>query len=288
MYVVGLDVDSRAYFTSATCAISFLCLMNTWVFLQIFSNKLLLNKLDRKFKRNFMNSVPLFKEKRSEGGELVLYNWLEKRNNKLVKGILKKRERDMINLTKYQKGIIIGMLLSDGWMRNKEGWNSSIGLKQSIKNFDYLWDVFHSLANICSSYPYLCSNMLRGKKFYGLQFESRKLVCLKEIKQLFYIEGDNKKRVLPELINYFDYVVLAHWIMGDGARRNNGIILCTDSYSIEEVVLLMNILYIKFNIRSTIHYDNGRNRIHINKKNLLKIRSKLLPHFNKHFLYKIT
>lgn len=130
--------------------------------------------------------------------------------------------------------------------------------------------------------------MLRGKKFYGLQFESRKLVCLKEIKQLFYIEGDNKKRVLPELINYFDYVVLAHWIMGDGARRNNGIILCTDSYSIEEVVLLMNILYIKFNIRSTIHYDNGRNRIHINKKNLLKIRSKLLPHFNKHFLYKIT
>jgi hypothetical protein len=29
--------------------------------------------------------------------------------------------------------------------------------------------------------------------------------------------------------------------MGDGARRNKGIILCTDRFTLQEVVLLINI-----------------------------------------------
>lgn len=75
--------------------------------------------------------------------------------------------------------------------------------------------------------------------------------------------------------------------MGDGSKRNKGIILCTDSYSIKEIIILMNILKIKFDINTTIHMDNGYPRIFINELNLLFIRDKLLPHFNNHFLYKI-
>lgn len=296
MYVVGLDVDSRAYFTSATCAISFLFFMNTKVFLQIFSNKFLFRKseINLNINKNKLiikeNCKDVYIEKITLNKSLIVYKENERYNfiSLFVKGIIKRKDRDILVLTKYQRSMLIGVLLSDGWMRNKKGWNSKIGLKQSIKNFDYLWEVFINLANLCSSFPYIGKTIKRGKLFYSLQFETRQLKCFDEIRSLFYINGIGKKIITKELFDYFDYIVLSHWIMGDGAKRNKGIILCTDSFSIKEVIILMNILKIKLDIESTIHMDNGKPRIHINKKNLLKIRSKLLPHFSNHFLYKIS
>lgn len=41
--------------------------------------------------------------------------------------------------------------------------------------------------------------------------------------------------------------------MGDGSRKNKGLLLCTDSFTIQEVVLLMNILIIKYNLKCTLH-----------------------------------
>lgn len=294
MYVVGLDVDSRAYFTSATCAISLLYLMDIELSLQIFSSiyyynlnreiRSLNNKKDENRLLNIEN-----KKLSNLNTNLVIYKE-EKKNNLslLVKGILKKKDRDSLYLSKYQRSMLIGILLSDGWMRNKKGWNSKIGLKQSMKNFNYLWEVFINMANICSNYPYLGSNIKRGKRFYSLQFETRQLKCFDEIRSLFYIDGIGNKIIKEELYDYFDDIVLAHWIMGDGARRNNGgIILCTDSFSIKEVIILMNILNIKLNIKSSIHMDNKKPRIYINKNNLRLIKHKLIPHFSNHFLYKI-
>lgn len=177
-------------------------------------------------------------------------------------------------------------------MKNKKGSNSKIGLKQSIKNISYLLEVFLYLANICSSLPYLTKNIKRGKLFYNVQFETRQLKCISPIRNLFFIDGNdnnnNKKIITKELYDYFDYIVLAHLIMGKGSKRNKGIILFTDSFSIKEIIILMNILNIKFNINSNIHIDNGKPRIYIKKRNILKIRTKLLPHFSKDLLYKIS
>ena len=57
---------------------------------------------------------------------------------------------------------------------------------------------------------------------------------------------------------------------------------------VKEVVLLMNILLIKYDIKSTIHFDNNRPRIYINKKELNKIIPFIKPYFVKHFLYKLN
>jgi len=75
--------------------------------------------------------------------------------------------------------------------------------------------------------------------------------------------------------------------MGDGAKRNKGLILCTDCFTVKEVVLLMNILLIKYNVLSTIHFDNNKPRIFINHRELTKLIPNIKPYFTKQFLYKI-
>ena len=53
-------------------------------------------------------------------------------------------------------------------------------------------------------------------------------------------------------------MVLAHWIMGDGSKRAKGIVLCTDNFSLQEVILLANILNFKFDINPTPPTQIGR------------------------------
>lgn len=71
--------------------------------------------------------------------------------------------------------------------------------------------------------------------------------------------------------------------MGDGAKRNKGITMCTDCFSIKEVVILINILKIKFNIDATIHTEKYRWRIYINNNELSKILPRILPLYCKEF-----
>jgi hypothetical protein len=76
--------------------------------------------------------------------------------------------------------------------------------------------------------------------------------------------------------------------MGDGSKRNKGITICTDSFTIEEVVLLINILKIKFDINSTIHKEKNKSRIFINKIELFKILPYIKPYFVSSLLYKLS
>jgi len=69
------------------------------------------------------------------------------------------------------------------------------------------------------------------------------LPCLVELYNLFIING---VKVIPaEGIIIYDLLTplaLAHWIQGDGFLRDKGVGLATDSYSIVDVVRLINVL----------------------------------------------
>jgi hypothetical protein len=75
--------------------------------------------------------------------------------------------------------------------------------------------------------------------------------------------------------------------MGDGAKKNKGLILCTDSFTLQEIIILMNILNIKYNLNLTIHKEKHKSRIYINQKELSKLLPYIKPYFVNHFLYKI-
>ena len=68
-------------------------------------------------------------------------------------------------------------------------------------------------------------------------------------------------------------------------------VLKTDSFSIKrqrrEVVLLINILIIKFDLDCSLHMQRGNPVLYIKSKSLKKNMHKLLPHMHDSVKYKI-
>ena len=76
--------------------------------------------------------------------------------------------------------------------------------------------------------------------------------------------------------------------MKDGTFNGIILLLCTDSYTVKEVVLLVNVLIIKYNIQCTIRYYNQCYlTIYILKKSIPKVRQIVLPYMHSSILYKL-
>jgi hypothetical protein len=155
------------------------------------------------------------------------------------------------------------------------------------------------LAYICSNLPLLGkfssktpnrnTGIVANREYYDVQFQTRFLATIYETTNFLYVDSTkNSMRIIqPDLYLSMDYIVLAHWIMGDGAKRNDGLTLCTDNFSQKDVVNLISILTHRFSISPTMHKEKKGFRIYINHIDLMKIRPHLLPHMVDHFIYKL-
>lgn len=218
---------------------------------------------------------------------------------------ISKIDKDNIHLTKFNKSILIGTLLSDSYIEKRNNWNPRIRFEQSIKNIDYINYLYYQLSILTSiTKPLLIKRNLRNKEHYSLSFRTRQLKCLNEIYNLFYIKDENNqniKKLNIKLFEYFDNIVLANWIMGDGSKSNSGgLILCTDSFSYYDINILINILIIKYNINPKIRYHLSykpsdilklnkslKPRIIIYKSDYNKIKYLIRPYILNCFLYKL-
>jgi hypothetical protein len=199
---------------------------------------------------------------------------------------LNKIKRSMYDkFTPFLRSVIIGLILGDSWLE-KNGINARLGFSQSIDKFYYFFSVYFILAPFCSSLPKLRIRINKGKKYYALEFKTISLPCFTEILSLFYI---NKVKVIPlEIFNLLDAIALAHWICCDGGFNKNGLYLCTDSFSLKDVIFLLNVLNIKFGLDCTIQKtQKGAYRIYIKKGSMSNLQSILIPYLPSTMLYKI-
>ena len=92
-----------------------------------------------------------------------------------------------------------------------------------------------------------------------------------ELHSLFYLSGI---KIIPENIyELLTPVALAHLIMGDGSVQRHGLIICTDSYSIQYVVRLMIVLIIKYRLECTIRIPReNQYRIYVRERSMSLLR----------------
>jgi LAGLIDADG DNA endonuclease family len=195
----------------------------------------------------------------------------------------------MYKIPSFHNSVIIGILLSDGWVHNATSHAKSprIGFKQSLLRFEYLWQVFSVLSPFCNRLPRLIIGKRNKTITFGVEFATRSLPCFITYLELFYV---NNKKIIPENIYHLlDPIALAHWISGDGIYfKGGGLSLSTESFTLVEVIKLINVLIIRYNLKCTIHTKRpGAFHIHISKNSMDLLRTLVSQHMVKSMRYKI-
>ena len=65
------------------------------------------------------------------------------------------------------------------------------------------------------------------------------------------------------MFHYFSPICLAYLIMSDGTSNQYGLTICTDNFSIKDVVRLINIIKIRYDINCSLHFSSKRPRLYI-------------------------
>lgn len=74
--------------------------------------------------------------------------------------------------------------------------------------------------------------------------------------------------------------------MCDGTY-NSGVRIQTDSFTVDEVIFIINVLIIKFNLDCSLHYQRGNPIIYIKSKSIKKNLNNLLPFMCEDMKYKL-
>ena len=198
----------------------------------------------------------------------------------------------MVQLAPYQYSVIIGLLLSDGWLifASKTHKNARLGFAQFGAQGEYVFFVFNILSHYCSSSPRVTTGIRAGNRLYALQFFTRSMPCFTKLYYLFYPNG---VKIIPEdIYNMLTPVALAHIIMGDGTAREYGLEICTNSYSLEDVVRLMNVLMIRYRLKCSLRLKKRQNNkieymIYISQSSMPSLLNIVSPYMHSSMLYKL-
>lgn len=189
--------------------------------------------------------------------------------------------------------IIFGGLLGDAHAEKRiQGNGTRICFHQEASHVSYLlW-----LHILLSDLGYCSKTIPRTHTRLGRKNTIRKIVrfttwtysSFNWIHDLWYV---NNVKFVPSIIgDYLDPLALSIWIMDDGCKSGSGLKLSTNSFSYSDCLMLINVLYINFNIKATLHSTGVPNQhnIYIWKESMSQLREIVKPYIHSSMKYKLS
>lgn len=186
------------------------------------------------------------------------------------------------SLTQFERSIIIGSLLGDGYIRIIPGrLNAFLEINHSIKARDYVDYKYTSLQRLCESAP---KQRESNEDRVAYRFFTKQHPELTELYHQFY--KDNKKIIPKDLM--LDPVILAIWYMDDGSKcRNHDIYLNTQQFSMNDQNILLHQLR-DLGIHARLNKDKQYYRIRILKESIQKFMEIIFPYIIESMQYKLV
>ncbi|MDO8594318.1 MAG: LAGLIDADG endonuclease [bacterium] len=173
------------------------------------------------------------------------------------------------SLTQFQRSVIIGTLLGDGYLRIfPKRKDALLEINHSYTQKEYVDWKYSVLRNVCTSAP----KMRKGNgSRIAYRFYSKQLAELTELYEQFYRGG---KKIIPENL-VIDPIILSVWFMDDGSRcRDCDVYLNTQQFSIEDQKKLIYALS-EVGLEANLNKDKIYYRLRFLKSSLPKLRALL-------------
>jgi hypothetical protein len=204
------------------------------------------------------------------------------RNNIITaRGSIVRMDNTVGSLTKFERSIIIGSLLGDGYMRIMPGrLNAFLEINHSIKARDYADYKYNSLKRICKSKP---KERKSNDGRIAYRFFTKQHPELTKIYKQFYVNG---RKTIPKID--LDPVILAVWYMDDGSKsRDCDIYLNSQQFSLKEQKRLLSRLR-EVGVKARLNKDKNYYRIRILKESISEFMKLIEPHIIDSMRYKLV
>jgi len=185
------------------------------------------------------------------------------------------------SLTQYQKSLIIGTILGDGYLRIIPGRkNAFLEINHSFSQRQYTDWKFEKLKNICISKPKIRKG--NGKRV-AYRFYTKQYPELTKLYSKFYKNG---YKVIPDSLK-LDAVALSVWFMDDGSRcGNSNFYLNTQQFSKNYQIKLLNCLK-EIGLSANLNKDKNYYRIRFYSSSINKLKEQLRINLIPSMYYKI-
>lgn len=192
-----------------------------------------------------------------------------------------------ILLTEMQHDLIIGSTLGDANIRQRNK-NCNFRITHSTRQKEYLLWKYYILHEFTKSDPYYFNKEIKNHHLKTLEFATITHSVFNYYRNLFY--KNDKKIVNNKILNFLNPRSLAIWLCDDGSynTKQGYIILCTNSFSLEEHKIMKKYFEEVWNINPTIGFrDNKYYYLRFKQNDTKKLINIIKPFVPKCMKYKI-